>query len=122
MILLVTLEKSGQPEEHQYEDRFLSPNTFQWQSQNRTTQRGKVGQAIRNHVKERIQVHLFARRAAKTAQETAPFFYCGPLTFQSWEGEKPITVTWSLQQELPKKTLEHVAGSDMISSQDSNLS
>lgn len=115
MILLVTLEKAGQPKEHQYEDRFLSAGTFQWQSQNRTTQGGKVGQAIRDHVKEGIQVHLFARRSAKDGQETAPFFYCGPLTFQSWEGEKPITVHWSLQQEIPKKTLEHLAGSDLVS-------
>jgi superfamily II DNA or RNA helicase/diadenosine tetraphosphate (Ap4A) HIT family hydrolase len=56
MVLLVTLEKASHPEEHRYEDRFLSPDTFQWQSQNRTTQRGKPGQAIRNHREKGIQV------------------------------------------------------------------
>lgn len=74
MILLVTLEKAAQPKEHQYEDRFLSAGTFQSQSQNRTTQRGKVGQAVRNHLKDGIQVHLFARRSAKSGATNRAIF------------------------------------------------
>ena len=35
--LLVTLEKSGLNKDHRYEDRFLSPQRFAWQSQNRTS-------------------------------------------------------------------------------------
>ncbi len=100
MVLLVTLEKAGRPEQHRYEDRFLSPDTFQWQSQNRTPQKGKVGQAIRDHRKQGIQVHLFVRRAGKVDQRAAPFTYCGELDFLSWEGEKPITVIWKLRDKL----------------------
>jgi hypothetical protein len=102
MVLLVTLEKSTHPEEHRYEDRFLSPDTFQWQSQNKTPQKGKVGQAIREHRKQGIQVHLFVRKTGKIDQRAAPFTYCGELDFMSWEGEKPITVVWQLRNRLPE--------------------
>ena len=101
MVLLVTLEKARHPEEHRYEDRFLSPDTFQWQSQNKTPQKGKVGQGIRDHRKQGIQVHLFVRKTGKVDQRAAPFTYCGELDFVGWEGEKPITVTWRLQHRLP---------------------
>jgi len=30
-----------------------------------------------------------------------PFIYCGPLTFERWEGEKPITVWWKLGTAVP---------------------
>jgi hypothetical protein len=103
MVLLVTLEKVSHPEQHRYQDRFLSPDTFQWQSQNRTTQSGKVGQAIRDHRQQDIQVHLFVRQTGKVDQRAAPFTYCGELDFLSWKGEKPITVTWRLQKTLPDR-------------------
>ncbi len=102
MFLLVTLEKAGMREEHQYRDRFLDGAHFQWQSQNRTTQGGKVGQALRDHGNRGIVVHLFVRRFAKTQRsKAAPFVYCGDLQFESWEGEKPITIQWRLRKRLP---------------------
>ena len=110
MFLLVTLEKKGQREEHQYEDRFLSPDTFQWQSQNRTTQKGKVGQAIRNHAGENIRVHLLVRKMPKVGGRAAPFTYCGRLEFQSWEGEKPITLIWKLRELVPDKLFQQLTG------------
>lgn len=103
MVLLVTLEKSGHREEHRYEDRFLSPDTFQWQSQNRTPQGGKVGQAIENHREQGITVHLFVKRTGKIEGRAAPFTYCGELAFKSWEGEKPITVVWRLRNDLERR-------------------
>src|SRR5207248_2043927 len=49
LFLLVTLEKGEMLEDHQYADHFLSPSLFQWQSQNRTAQRSKHGELIREH-------------------------------------------------------------------------
>ena len=43
IFLLVTLEKGSMQEAHQYEDRFLSPTEFKWQSQNRTVQESNAG-------------------------------------------------------------------------------
>jgi hypothetical protein len=108
MFLLVTLEKGGMRAEHRYQDRFLDAEHFQWQSQNRTPQGGKVGKAIRHHRDRGIAVHLFVRRFPKTQRgKAAPFTYCGDLDFQSWKGEKPITICWRLTNPLPEQLLRN---------------
>jgi hypothetical protein len=103
LFLLVTLEKEGMQQEHRYEDRFLDNLTFQWQSQNRNKQDSKHGKMILNHEKLGIEVLLFIRRQKKVPNgKAAPFTFCGPVDFVSWEGEKPITVKWKLRQPLPE--------------------
>jgi hypothetical protein len=110
MVLFVTLEKEGQPAEYAYRDRFLAPDRFQWQSQNRTPQGGTVGQAIRHHEERGIEVHLFVRRRAKADGRTLPFVYCGRLRFESWEGAKPITVRWQLERGLSEAVYRGLVG------------
>jgi nucleoside phosphorylase len=102
VFLLVTLEKSGMVESFHYADHFLSPVRFQWQSQNRTTQEGKHGQLLLNHVKEGVHVHLFVREGKRARSGgAAPFVYCGPVSFESWMGERPITIVWKLAEPVP---------------------
>ena len=48
-----------------------------------------------------IGVHLFVRATAKQAGKTLGFVYAGPLRFVSWEGDKPITVRWKLDERVP---------------------
>ena len=88
----------------QYGDHFLSSDLFQWQSQNRTKQESKHGSLIREHFATGVRVQLFVR-AEKTLAGggAAPFVYCGPVTFVDWEGEKPITVRWRLDQPLTER-------------------
>jgi hypothetical protein len=100
-LLFVTLDKSQQPEEHRYDDAFLSPMEFRWQSQNRTSRESEAGRRISEHDKREIGVHLFVRRQAKTRGVAQRFTYCGPIEFERWEGDKPITVWWRLQTKLP---------------------
>lgn len=88
-------------ESHRYADRFLARDLFEWQSQNRTTQASKAGQALKNHREQGIAVHLFVRRWAKTQRGTAaPFTYCGDVRFVDWEGDAPITIRWRLPEAL----------------------
>jgi len=102
LFLLVTLEKSGMVESFHYADHFLSPVRFQWQSQNRTAQEGKHGQLLLNHVKEGVHVHLFVREGKRARSGgAAAFVYCGPVTFESWKGERPITIVWKLAEPVP---------------------
>jgi superfamily II DNA or RNA helicase/HKD family nuclease len=102
LFLLVTLEKGGLDKSFKYQDKFLSPDTFQWQSQNRTTQKSAHGEAIRNHSDQGLAVHLFVRRDKRLGGgEAAPFVYCGDLHFESWSGNLPITVRWKLQTPVP---------------------
>jgi len=102
LVFFVTLDKGEMAKEHQYEDRFLSPTEFEWQSQNRTTQASEMGQEIRNHLAKGIDVHLFVRRTKRIRGGAgAPFIYAGTLEFLRWEREKPITVWWKLRNEVP---------------------
>jgi superfamily II DNA or RNA helicase/HKD family nuclease/diadenosine tetraphosphate (Ap4A) HIT family hydrolase len=102
--LLVTLDKSAAAEEHQYEDRFLSPTTFQWQSQNQTARDSKAGRSIEDHKALGIDVHLFVRQRSKTREGKAmPFVYCGLTDFDSWKGDNPITVNWTLREPVPER-------------------
>ena len=100
--LFVTLDKTDQTEAFKYKDHFLSVNEFQWQSQNRTAQGSDAGRSIQGHQGKGITVHVFVRARAKTLDgRGAPFYYCGPVEFVSWTGEKPITVTWKLATPVP---------------------
>jgi superfamily II DNA or RNA helicase/diadenosine tetraphosphate (Ap4A) HIT family hydrolase/HKD family nuclease len=102
LFLFVTLDKADHDEAFQYKDHFLSATEFQWQSQNRTTQASEAGKSIRSHQELGIRVHLFVRAKPKTPDgRGAPFYYCGPVTFVSWEGDKPITVIWQLVAAVP---------------------
>jgi hypothetical protein len=103
MLLFVTLDKKEQPEAHRYNDGFETPSTFRWQSQNRTAMASPGGRRIEGHQALGISVHLFVRRKAKVGGVTEPFLYCGPLTFQRWEGEKPISVWWDLADPVPER-------------------
>ena len=97
----VTLEKEDLAPEHRYKDRFLSRDTIEWQSQNRTRRESGVGQKFLRHAELGITCHLFVRKQTKIAGKSAPFFYCGPLEFIDWEGDKPITVRWRLAEPVP---------------------
>ena len=97
IFLLVTLDKSGMPQEHRYGDRFLSRDLFEWKSQNRHTQASSAGETMQNHEERGAPVHLLVRKTGKIGQKAAPFIYCGQLEFQRWEGARPITVWWRLR-------------------------
>lgn len=104
LVLLVTLDKQGKVANQKYEDRFESPSRFQWQSQNQTARDGKNGRLIQGHEAMGKQIHLFVRKRGKRANSTAaPFFYCGELVFERWEGERPITVWWRLKVPLSEE-------------------
>ena len=101
-LLFVTLDKSGQPEKHKYQDSFVSPTEVRWQSQNKTSQASESGQRLAQHRELGVTIHLFVRARPKDGAKTAGFVYCGPVEFQRWEGEKPITVWWRLAAVVPE--------------------
>jgi len=98
LILFVTLDKDRASADQRYADRFSGRETFIWQSQNKTRKSGTHGQLLSDPAQE---VHLFVRkRKLSTSGKAAPSYYCGQLTFCSWEGEQPITIDWHLQTPL----------------------
>lgn len=101
LFLLVTLEKGDLAESFRYKDRFLGPDLFQWESQNRTRRDSAAGRALSRHQKEGYQVHLFVRHTKKIKGKAAPFVYCGEVEFMEWENDAPITIRWRLPEPVP---------------------
>lgn len=108
IFLLVTLEKEGMMDEHRYTDHFVSATEFSWQSQNRTKQRSKHGDMIRDHRALGLHIHLLVRKTKKIGSKPAPFIYCGEVDFEAWSGETPITVTWRLREAVPSMLLSQL--------------
>ena len=108
LFLLVTLNVGRTTSSHEYSNRFVSANMFQWQSQSSTSQNSKLGSKYKDHQEQGIPVNLFVRPAAKISGKGAPFYYCGELEFERWEGEKPITIWWSMKESLPKHLHERM--------------
>jgi superfamily II DNA or RNA helicase/HKD family nuclease/diadenosine tetraphosphate (Ap4A) HIT family hydrolase len=104
--LLVTIDREGMSQQFQYQNRFLAPDRFQWQSQNRTAQDSKNGRLIRDHQQLGVPVHLFVRAEKKRGSAPAAFLYCGTVAFEKWEGNEPVTVDWRLHQPVPERLLE----------------
>jgi hypothetical protein len=103
LLLFVTLDKTGKVEAHQYEDAFLAPDQFRWQSQNRTRRDSRIGRMIAQQGDPSPAVHLFVRATAKRGGRTEPFTYCGLLQFERWDGDNPITVWWQLTASVPRE-------------------
>lgn len=101
LILLVTLTKGNLAAGNEYLDHFIDDQTFEWQSQNKTTQASKHGLIIIGSLPG-YSVHLFVRPTKLRGGGGAPFIYCGVPQFLDWKGEKPITVRWKLQAPVPE--------------------
>jgi superfamily II DNA or RNA helicase/HKD family nuclease/diadenosine tetraphosphate (Ap4A) HIT family hydrolase len=108
LVFLVTLDKAEMADAYKYRDRFLSPVHFEWQSQNKTRQKSKLGRTIRDHREQGVDVHLFARQSKRIGGKTSPFLYCGRLEFEKWDGERPITVWWRLEEPVPERLWEEL--------------
>ncbi len=100
LILLTTLRKGNLSVGGHYEDRFIGPQRFQWQSQTKTRRDSQVGRII-NGTEPSYRVQLFVRGGKLREGKAAPFLYCGEPQFVSWEGEQPITVIWELSEPVP---------------------
>lgn len=106
--LLVNMDKQGMQEAHQYEDRFLTPTLFEWQSQNRMSRAQSNSQKLRDHNAHGTKVHLFVRAQRKIGSKAAPFLYCGDVAFVSWANDNPITIQWRLSEPVPETLREEL--------------
>lgn len=95
-VLLVTLNKQGQAENHRYLDHWIDESTFHWQSQNSTAPNSKKGVELIEHVKRDIAIHLFVREMKLANGKAAPFIYHGPVRYVSHTGSNPMSVIFAL--------------------------
>lgn len=95
-ILFVTLDKSeGFEERVQYKDYAISPKLFHWQTQNRAGPNNSSGRRYTESATNGWRFQLFVREDRDAA-------YCalGPVSLVSHEGDRPISITWRLDQQL----------------------
>jgi len=80
-----------------YRDYAINSELIHWESQSITKADSVTGLRYQNHVKQGSDVLLFARERA----DDRAFWFLGPATFVSFEGEKPMAITWRLNESLP---------------------
>ncbi len=80
-----------------YRDYAISRSLIHWESQSVTRADSETGLRYRKHVEQGSSVMLFAR----LRQDERAFWFLGPATYVSHEGERPMAVTWRLEHPLP---------------------
>jgi superfamily II DNA or RNA helicase/HKD family nuclease len=95
-ILFVTLDKSeGFAERVQFKDYAISPELFHWQSQNRAGPNNNTGRRYTESHSNGWKFQLFVRE-----DRDAAYVAVGPVHLVSHEGDRPISITWRLEQPL----------------------
>jgi hypothetical protein len=99
-ILFVTLKKSeaNYSPTTMYRDYPISPALFHWESQSTTSVASPTGQ---RYITGSSNVLLFVREHQQDDFGTSPYLFLGPAHYVSHEGERPIAITWRLDQPMP---------------------
>ncbi len=104
-LFFVTLNKTEQhySPSTMYQDRAISPELFQWESQSTTTAASPTGQRYAHHRSRGSSVHLFVRetKVADGDLGAPPYLYAGPMFYVQHQGERPMRVLWKLEYDLP---------------------
>ncbi|GIH73113.1 DUF3427 domain-containing protein [Sphaerimonospora thailandensis] len=110
--LLVTLHKNEKEFSPQtmYRDFALTPDLFHWESQNRTSARSATGLRYQNHEREGSHVLLFTReRKEDENRHPEPFVFHGTVRYVEHRGERPMAITWQLDEEMPADLFRRAA-------------
>jgi hypothetical protein len=81
-----------------YADYPISPELFHWESQSTTSVDSPTG---RRYVSGASTVLIFARYQQKDEFGTSPYLFLGPAHYVTHSGDRPIAITWRLDQAIP---------------------
>lgn len=97
-LLFITLDKSAKSfsPTTRYRDYAISPALFHWETQGVASVHKESGKRYVESPGNGWSFYLFVR-----TDPEAPYAFCGQGVFQSHEGDRPITVTWRLENALP---------------------
>ena len=102
MLLTVTLNHS---KEHKivFKDTAIDKYHFNWESQKGQTITGDPSQKLMDN---NTEVLLFVRIESKDAYgTTAPYFFLGPVSCESYKGTKPFEIVWKTYTPIPDEIL-----------------
>ena len=102
-VLLINLEKSERDfsPTTMYRDYAISRDQFHWESQNNTRKSSVTGSRYATKLTNGTTTVLFVRDAPNNEIGTAPFVCLGTADLDSWQGERPMQITWKLHREMP---------------------
>jgi len=97
-LLFITLDKSAKSfsPTTRYRDYAISPTLFHWETQSVASVLRESGRRYIESPANGWRFYLFVR-----TDPEAPYAFCGPATYQSHEGDRPIAITWRLEHALP---------------------
>jgi superfamily II DNA or RNA helicase/HKD family nuclease len=81
-----------------YRDYPISPTLFHWESQSTTSVGSATGQRYLHGSSTKL---IFVRQHKSNEYGTSPYLFAGPATYVQHSGERPIAITWRLEQPLP---------------------
>jgi hypothetical protein len=106
-LLAFTLDKTkgGFSPTTRYRDYAISPELIHWESQGATRADSETGRRYQRHAREGSDVMLFAR----LDRSERAFWFLGPATYVTHQGERPMAITWRLAHPLPGDLFVHFA-------------
>ncbi len=115
-IFFVTLNKSAKDysETNMYDDYAIDDEYFHWQSQSGTSDTSPTGQRYINHDLLGNKIILFVRERKKTNGITEPYYCLGTAKFVSYEGSKPMSIVWKLDNKMPEFIKKKASGNVMV--------
>ena len=85
-----------------YDDYAISETLFHWQSQNQTRDDSGKGLTYINHQKLGKKILLFVReKSTNEFKNTNGYVFVGEGNFQEYEGSKPMSIKWELNEPMP---------------------
>lgn len=109
-LFLVTLEKG----EHfspstRFHDYAISPTTFRWETQNKTSQDSPVGKRYLSQASSGTDVLFAMREFSRLNGFTQQFKLLGLADFKKATGSKPIKIDWHLRTAMDPQTFKTAA-------------
>jgi superfamily II DNA or RNA helicase len=115
-IFFITLNKSEKDysETTMYDDYAIDDEHFHWQSQSVTSDTSPTGQRYINHESLGSKVVLFVRERKKINGITESYYCLGTAKFVSYEGSKPMSIVWKLDNKMPEFIKKKASGNVMV--------
>jgi len=103
-LLFVTLQKTEREfsPSTRYKDYAINEQLFHWESQSATSTVSETGQRYLRQRSRGTRVLLFVRTSKTDGMgRTLPYFCAGFANYASHESDRPIAITWELENPLP---------------------
>jgi len=97
-----------------YDDYAIDDEYFHWQSQSFTSDISQTVRRYINHEPIDSKILLFVREKKSVNGITEPYYCLGTAKFVSYEGSKPMSIKWKLDNKMPEFIKKKASGNVMV--------